>query len=58
MNHGGKDFQWWPNTPQSEENFGPATYGPDVELDFIFDFMEKQVADDKPFFEFVSQAMS
>lgn len=50
MNHDDKDFQWWPNTPESHSNFGPATYGPDVELDFIFDFMEKQVAEDKPFF--------
>ncbi len=50
MNHDGRDFQWWPNTPESQASFGPATYGPDVELDFIFDFMEKQVADEKPFF--------
>jgi len=50
MNHGGKKFQWWPNTEESKASYGLGTYGPDVELDFIFDFMEKQVADDKPFF--------
>ena len=50
MNHDGKDFQWWPNTAESQASFGPATYGPDVELEFIFDFMEKQVAANKPFF--------
>ena len=50
MNHDGKDFQWWPNTDESKARFGIGTYGPDVELDFIFDFMEKQVAEDKPFF--------
>jgi arylsulfatase A-like enzyme len=50
MNHGEKHFQWWPNTPESEANFGIGTYGPDVELDFIFDLMDKKVADDQPFF--------
>ena len=50
MNHDDKDFQWWPNTPESQSSFGVNTYGPDVELDFVFDFMERQVAADKPFF--------
>lgn len=52
MNHTGQPsgFQWWPNTPESEASFGLGTYGPDVELDFIFDFMDRQHADGKPFF--------
>ena len=50
MNHDNKDFQWWPNTPESEESFGLGTYGPDVELDFIFDFIDRQHAKDEPFF--------
>ncbi|MDP4624545.1 MAG: sulfatase-like hydrolase/transferase [Opitutales bacterium] len=51
MNQKGKNgFQWWPNTPESIENFGLHTYGPDVELDFIFEYMERQKADEKPFF--------
>ncbi|EMI47072.1 arylsulfatase A [Rhodopirellula sp. SWK7] len=50
MNHDRKIFQWWPNTPKSIEEFGPGTYGPDVELDFIFDFMERQHGQDRPFF--------
>ena len=50
MNHDHQQFQWWPNTPESKKQFGLGTYGPDVELDFVFDFMQKQVADDKPFF--------
>lgn len=50
MNHDGKDFQWWPNTDESRRKFDVETYGPDVELDFIFDFMERQVAEEEPFF--------
>ena len=50
MNHDGKDFQWWPNTPETEDAFGLGTYGPDVELDYVFDFMEKQHDQGKPFF--------
>ncbi len=53
MNHPsnqGETFNWWPNTPESRASFGPATYGPDVELAFAFDFMERQHADGKPFF--------
>jgi arylsulfatase A-like enzyme len=50
MNHGGKDFQWWPNTDESRSQFGVETYGPDVELDFVFDFMAKKVSNGEPFF--------
>ncbi|TWU54689.1 Arylsulfatase [Rubripirellula tenax] len=52
MKHAGKlnGFQWWPNTAESKKTFGLNTYGPDVELDFIFDFMDRQQADGKPFF--------
>ncbi|QEG21316.1 sulfatase-like hydrolase/transferase [Mariniblastus fucicola] len=50
MNHGGKKFQWWPNSPESEKSYGLATWGPDVELDFVFDFMDQQAANEKPFF--------
>jgi arylsulfatase A-like enzyme len=49
MNHDKRDFQWWPNTPESEEAYGLGTYGPDVELDFVFDFMERQVSAGRPF---------
>ncbi|VGO11898.1 Arylsulfatase [Pontiella desulfatans] len=41
---------WWPNTPESQKDFGPHTYGPDVELDFAFDFMERKHQEGKPFF--------
>ena len=41
---------WWPNTPEAKKNFGLNTYGPDVELQFSFDFMERQHAKGKPFF--------
>jgi len=51
MNHpdtkGG--LTWWPNTPESKKEFGLNTYGPDVELDFIFDFMDRKKNDKKPF---------
>ncbi len=50
MNHDGKDFQWWPNTPESIADFGVCTYGPDVELNFIFDFIEQRAQEKQPFF--------
>lgn len=49
MNHSGKNFQWWPNNDDDRKTFGVNTYGPDVELDFIFDFMERKVKKDQPF---------
>lgn len=42
-------FSWWPNSPESRESFGINTYGPDVELDFAFEFMERQHKNEKPF---------
>ncbi len=41
---------YWPNTAKSKKGFGPHTYGPDVELNFIFDFIERQHSAKKPFF--------
>ncbi|MCG8375134.1 MAG: sulfatase-like hydrolase/transferase, partial [Chlorobiales bacterium] len=41
---------WWPNTPQARQEFGLHTYGPDVELDFVFDFIERKHEEGKPFF--------
>jgi arylsulfatase A-like enzyme len=43
-------LSWWPNSPESEKAFGPNTYGPDVELDFVFNFMERKQKEGKPFF--------
>ncbi|NIJ44877.1 arylsulfatase A-like enzyme [Wenyingzhuangia heitensis] len=52
MNHPNskKQFQYWPNTKESKKSYGLNTYGPDVELDFIFDFMTRKKREDKPFF--------
>ncbi len=52
MNHPSAPDQtvWWPNTPESKKAFGLNTYGPDVELKFTFDFMDRMHAQDKPFF--------
>lgn len=52
MNHpdAGPGLVVWPNTPESRASFGPQTYGPDLELDSIFDFMDRTHADGKPFF--------
>lgn len=52
MNHptSNKKFEWWPNTKKSRKNYSINTYGPDVELDFIFDFMERKTKDKQPFF--------
>ncbi|GAA5477960.1 sulfatase-like hydrolase/transferase [Haloferula helveola] len=47
---GSPKFCWWPNTEESREQFGLNTYGPDVELDFVFEFMERQQDAGKPFF--------
>ncbi|MEM6391443.1 MAG: sulfatase-like hydrolase/transferase [Planctomycetota bacterium] len=45
-----KPYEFWPNTPESRADYGLNTYGPDVEQDLIFDFMERQHAAGKPFF--------
>lgn len=45
-----EDRVWWPNTKASEKSFGLNTFGPDVELDFIFEFIERKQKEDKPFF--------
>lgn len=52
MNHPSAEstFEWWPNTPMSKAAYGLHTYGPDVELDFVFEFMERKSKTDKPFF--------
>ncbi len=52
MNHPSAPNQtvWWPNTPEDRKNFGPATYGPDIELKYVFDFMERKHAEGLPFF--------
>ncbi len=44
------EYDWWPTEPDDIANYDDSTYGPDVELDYIFDFMDRKVADDKPFF--------
>ncbi|QBG46842.1 sulfatase [Verrucomicrobia bacterium S94] len=41
---------WWPNTPEAKKTFGVSTYGPDVELDFALNFLERQHQKKKPFF--------
>ncbi|WP_111708262.1 sulfatase-like hydrolase/transferase [Lutibacter citreus] len=52
MNHptSSKKYEWWPNTAKSKKEYGVNTFGPDVELDFAFDFMERKVKKDEPFF--------
>ncbi|SMP42224.1 Arylsulfatase A [Neorhodopirellula lusitana] len=52
MNHpsSSQEFQWWPNTAESRDDFGLHTYGPDVELDFVFEYMDRQQAKKEPFF--------
>ncbi len=41
---------WWPNTPESEADYGLNTYGPDVLQEFIFDFIERKHEEERPFF--------
>ncbi|MEM1108935.1 MAG: sulfatase-like hydrolase/transferase [Planctomycetota bacterium] len=45
-----EQITWWPHTTETQAAFGEHTYGPDVELDFILDFMERTAANDQPFF--------
>ncbi|MGM8361977.1 sulfatase-like hydrolase/transferase [Flavobacterium sp. ARAG 55.4] len=40
----------WPNNKVAIDTFGLSTYGPDVELNFIFDFMERKHKSKTPFF--------
>jgi arylsulfatase A-like enzyme len=52
MNHPNskKKFEWWPNTKKSKASYGLNTFGPDVELDFVLDFMERKQKENEPFF--------
>ena len=52
MNHpkAKQPMEWWPNTKKSKKEFGLSTFGPDVELEFVFEFMERKQKEDKPFF--------
>lgn len=52
MNHPSSrsTYERWPNTARSRATYGVNTYGPDVELDFILDFMERKHNQRKPFF--------
>ncbi|WP_109831283.1 sulfatase-like hydrolase/transferase [Reichenbachiella versicolor] len=55
MNHPDEteELVWWPTTKNhkaAKDTFGLNTYGPDVELEFVFDYMERKVKEDKPFF--------
>lgn len=43
-------ISYWPITAEDKANFGINTYGPDVLQNFVFDFMDRQQAEDKPFF--------
>jgi arylsulfatase A-like enzyme len=47
---GSKTYDWWPKKPEDEAAFGLSTYGPDIEMDFVFSFMEQAQAEGKPFF--------
>lgn len=52
MNHPSskEKLAWWPITKKDKRNYGLNTFGPDVELNFIFDFMERKHKEKKPFF--------
>ncbi|MBD0403743.1 sulfatase-like hydrolase/transferase [Flammeovirga sp. EKP202] len=52
MNHpeASKKYEWWPNTKEAKKEYGLSTYGPDVEMEYIMEFMERKTKEDKPFF--------
>ncbi len=45
-----RGIEWWPNNEEAKKNYGLNTYGPDVVLDFIFDFIDRKHTEGKPFF--------
>lgn len=57
MNHPGtppatkeNPVTYWPISAEDKASYGINTYGPDVELNFIFEFMNRKHAEGKPFF--------
>ena len=44
------EIAFWPNTEAAKEEYGLNTYGPDVVLDKIFEFMDLQKENERPFF--------
>ncbi len=51
MNHPStkEKFAWYPISKADKKEFGPHTFGADIELKYAFDFMERKVKEDKPF---------
>ncbi|MEX0330058.1 MAG: sulfatase-like hydrolase/transferase [Puniceicoccaceae bacterium] len=47
---GSAESKWWPVTRRDRKKFGINTYGPDLEMEFIFAFMEHARDEGKPFF--------
>ncbi|WP_017445607.1 sulfatase-like hydrolase/transferase [Gayadomonas joobiniege] len=45
-----KQLVWWPNTKTDKQSFGVNSYGPDLEMEFIFDFIDRKHEQNKPFF--------
>ncbi|WP_083631379.1 sulfatase-like hydrolase/transferase [Labilibacter marinus] len=43
-------FEIWPNSLRAKQSYGLHTYGPDVELEYVFDFMQRKQKEGKPFF--------
>ncbi len=43
-------MQPWPANEKDMKNYGLNTFGPDVELEFIFNFMERKQKEKRPFF--------
>ncbi len=40
----------YPHTEEQIANYGVNTYGPDIEMEFILDFIERKKEEEKPFF--------
>lgn len=52
MNHPatGKTFEWHPFTPEQKKDYGLNTFGPDLEMEYILDYMERTHNKGQPFF--------
>ncbi|MFR9564762.1 MAG: sulfatase-like hydrolase/transferase [Rikenellaceae bacterium] len=43
-------LETWPNTPEAKAKYGLNTFAPDVEQEFVFNFMDRKQDEGKPFF--------
>ncbi len=45
-----KAVEWYPNNPEAKAKYGVSTYGPDLEMEYALEFIDRKTKEDKPFF--------